>query len=87
MTPARPQNYGKPYQKHEVALVYLLENSPEVDELLASLLKRTPGAINMVRRWVDGADFPPGAYNEIRRHVEWAKETFGQANKAIVELP
>lgn len=87
MANARPANYGKPYEKHEVALIYLLENTRGADALLARLLKRTPGAVNMVRRWVNKAAFPPASYNEIRRHAAWAEKTFGGSNKAVVKLP
>jgi len=78
---------GKHYEDAEVALVYLVEGSPKADELLATLLGRTEGAINMMRRWADGADFPPEAYNRIKKQFEWAEERLGSANKGRIKLP
>ena len=78
---------GKHYEDAEVALVYLVESSLKADELLATLLGRTEGAINMMRRWADGADFPPEAYNQIKKQFAWAEEKLGSANKGKIKLP
>jgi len=78
---------GKHYENAEVALVYLVEGSPKSDELLAALLDRTPDAINMMRRWADGADFPPEAYGRIKKQFEWAEAHFGAINKGRIMLP
>jgi hypothetical protein len=79
-------NAGQPYEDAEIALVYLVEGSKEADELLALLLGRTPGAINMMRRWAEGADFPPEAYNRIRRQFEWAEKKLGAMNKGKIRV-
>lgn len=75
------------YEDSEVALVYLVEGSPEADALLAQLLRRTEGAINMMRRWVNGAKFPPQANNRIKKQIEWVESRFGPDNRGVVKLP
>jgi hypothetical protein len=77
---------GKHYTDAEIALVYLVEGSKEADELLAKLLGRTEGAINMMRRWADGADFPAEAFNRIKKQFEWAEEKLGKANKGSIKV-
>lgn len=86
MSPNSPANAGQHYEDAEVALVYLVEGSKEADELLAQLLSRTPGAINMMRRWADGADFPPEAYNRIQRQFAWAEQKLGAKNKGKIRV-
>jgi hypothetical protein len=77
---------GKPYEEAEVALVYLIQRSDKADELLAELLGRTPGAISMMRRWDEGADFPPEAYNRIKRQFEAAERILGAGNRGKVKI-
>lgn len=86
MSPTPPAHAGQHYEDAEVALVYLVEGSKEADELLAQILSRSPGAINMMRRWADGADFPPEAYNRIQRQFEWAEKKLGAANKSKIRV-
>jgi hypothetical protein len=83
---ARAPKAGRHYDDAEVALVYLVEKSPEADELLAQLLGRTSDAINMMRRWRDRADFPPGAYNRIKRQFEWAEDRLGPKNLGKIKV-
>ncbi len=86
MAKGRAPRAGQHYEDAEVALVYLVEGSEEADELLAKLLGRTEGAIDMVRRWADGAGFPSGAYNRIRKQLEWAEQRLGPENKGKIKV-
>jgi hypothetical protein len=83
--PRAPKS-GQHYHDAEVALVYLVEGTPEADALLARLLGRTPDAINMMRRWADKAGFPPAAYNKIKRQFEWAERALGTDKKGKVKM-
>jgi hypothetical protein len=85
-TPKRPPRYGKPYEDAEIALVYLVERSDKARELLAKVLGRTEGAIDLVWRWVDHADFPPEAHNRIMRQVEWAEVQLGAENRGKISV-
>jgi hypothetical protein len=87
MSPARAPKSGQHYTDAEVALVYLIEGSKEADELLARLLGRTEGAINIMRRWADGAHFPPKAFNKIKQQFAWMEEHFGEENRHKIKLP
>lgn len=69
---------GRPYEDEEIEQL-LIESlqpnarSPENLELLAERFGRTPGAIDMVIRWCQGARFPQKANNRIKRQVAAAK--------------
>lgn len=85
--PSRPApRHRKHYSDAEIALIYLVDKSDEAKHLLASLLGRTPGAIDYVWRWVAHAGFPPEAYNQIMRQVEWAEERLGAENRGKIKV-
>ncbi len=86
MVSGRAPRFGKHYNKAEIALIYLVDRSPKAKDLLATILGRTPHAIDYVWRWVDGAGFPPQADNRIKRQIEWAEQRLGPENRARIRV-
>lgn len=77
---------GEHYTDSEIALVYLFARSDEAKELLAELLDRSQGGIDMVWRWCDHAGFPPSADNKIKRQVERIEEVLGEERRGTVDV-
>lgn len=86
MPRSRPANYGKHYQDWEIALIYLFARSDRAKAFLANMLERTPDAIDLVWRWMEGAKFPPGAFNKIKRQFEAMVQELGPERRGIVHL-
>lgn len=86
MAHSKAPKAGQHYQDAEVALVFLVERSDKADHLLAQLLGRTEGAISMMRRWDEGADFPTEAHNRIRRQFEAAEAILGAQNRGKIKI-
>ena len=63
------------YHIAEVALAYLLKRSPEFMEMLAKMLARTPGAVEQLWSWCEGAEAPTP---ELKGQLERVKEFLGQ---------
>ena len=82
-TPAR---HGQHYLDSEIALLYLIERSDTAKELLAELLERSEDAIDMVWRWIEGADFPEDAENRIKRQAERISDLLGDRLRGVVEI-
>ena len=65
---------GPAYHTAEVALAYLLKRSPEFMERLAKMLGRTPGAVEQLWSWCEGAEAPTPA---LKEQLEQVKEFLG----------
>lgn len=73
---------GTPYTDKEIEDLFLLSleddaRKPANLERVARVFKRTTGAIDMVFRWCQGADFPERANNRIRRQVMAVRKKYG----------
>ena len=82
----KPGRHGQHYLDSEIALLYLIERSDTAKELLAQLLERSEDAIDMVWRWIEGADFPEDAENRIHRQVETIRDLLGDRMQSSVSL-
>jgi hypothetical protein len=65
---------GPSHHIAEVALAYLLKRSPEFMERLAKMLGRTPGAVEQLWSWCEGAEVPTP---ELKEQLERVKEFLG----------
>lgn len=86
MPKKQPLRHRQHYEDAEIALVYLVARSDRAKRLLAQLLGRTEGAIDMVWRWIEHAGFPAEADNKIKRQAEWAEEQLGTGNRGKIQV-
>jgi hypothetical protein len=77
---------GEHYDDVEISLLYLIERSPEAVAIMADLLGRTPGGVEMAWRWIEKANFPPQAENQIKRQAEAAERRFGRAARGSIKI-
>jgi hypothetical protein len=71
---AQASKSGAAYHHGEVALAYLVKKSPQAMEKLAKLLGRTPGAVDQLWSWWEGAEVPSSA---LQKQMGQVKELFG----------
>jgi hypothetical protein len=82
----RPPHHYEHYRDAEIALVYLIQKTPEAMATLADLLGRTPEAVDLLWGWCAGRNFPKTANNQIKRQVERVKQLLGPTVKGQVAL-
>ena len=84
MTSDQQAHDYRDYTEAEVALIYLMADRPAENALLASVLDRSAGAINVARRWLMDASPSPATNDELRKLAVWASRTLGPANRGSV---
>jgi hypothetical protein len=74
---ARPRASGGSHHPAEVALAWLVKRTPQASELLAKVLGKTPGAVELLWRWCDGSEAPPSAHPRVQEQVARVREVLG----------
>ena len=70
---------GLDYEQREIDMIYLVAKGKAERKLLATILRRSQGGIDMIWRWRDGdvKHFPADSYNRIHRQLEDARDQLG----------
>jgi hypothetical protein len=77
---------GDHYDDVEISLLYLIERSSKSVEIMAELLGRTKGGVEMAWRWIEKANFPAEAENRIKRQAEAAEKRFGKKARGSIKI-
>ena len=82
--PRKPARSASPRSKGargvhpaEVALAFVVKRTPRASELLAKVLGSSPGAVELLWRWCDGAEGAAAADPQVQAVVARVQEVFG----------